>query len=99
MEAFRLLRTRFELVAERKLRPWPGDCSRMTDHNTRYGIASVICPTCQYSERPGFVIAAADATRFMPCPTCDGSRLASCCDGAVPCEEDVIDQCTAVDET
>jgi hypothetical protein len=31
----------------------------------------MICPTCQYSARPGFVMTAGGACRFMPCPTGD----------------------------
>jgi hypothetical protein len=58
----------------------------------------MICPTCQHSDRPGFVTIAGDAPKFVPCPTCDGSRIASCCDGAVPYDKDVIDGRTTVDD-
>jgi|HubBroStandDraft_6_1064221.scaffolds.fasta_scaffold32263_4 hypothetical protein len=64
----------------------------------QHKMAPMICPTCQYSIRPGFLMTVADGSRFSPCPTCDGSRIASCCDGAVPCDEDVIDQRAAVDD-
>lgn len=58
----------------------------------------MICPTCQNSERPGFMTAAGDASRFTPCRTYNCSRVASCCDGAVPCDEDVIDERTVTDD-
>jgi hypothetical protein len=74
-----------------------GDLLKFRERN-EHKMASMICPTCQHSERPGFVMSAAGASRFMPCPTCDGSRIASCCDGAVPCDEDVIDQRVAIDD-
>jgi hypothetical protein len=53
---------------------------------------------CQYSDRPGFVVTVGDASRFTPCPMCDGSRVASCCDGAVWCDVDVIDERTVIDD-
>jgi hypothetical protein len=58
----------------------------------------MICPTCQYSDRPGFVATGGNAAAFTSCPTCNGSRIASCCDGAVPCDEDVVDQRGVVDD-
>ena len=56
-------------------------------------------PDMSEIDRPGFVITVGDAPLFMPCPTCDGSRIASCCDGAVPCDEDVVDQRAAINDT
>jgi hypothetical protein len=63
---------------------------------SHHRITQVICPTCQNSDRPGLVVVGGNA--YTPCPTCDGSRVASCCDGAVPCDGDVIDEHAAIDD-
>ncbi len=49
----------------------------------------MICPTCEHSGRPGYVRTATGD--HQPCSTCQGSAIASCCDGAVPCDEDLAD--------
>jgi len=54
----------------------------------------MLCDTCRYSERPGFVrrdggtrpaSAAAAAADFVPCPDCGGAAIAHCCEGL--CEQ------------
>jgi len=54
--------------------------------------AAMLCDTCRYSERPGFVRRdsgprAATATRadYVPCPDCGGAAIAHCCEGL--CEQ------------
>lgn len=50
----------------------------------------MICPTCEHSGRRGFVlhpIPTIEAFVIVPCPTCNGSAIASCCDGMVPCDD------------
>ena len=59
----------------------------------------MLCDTCRYSERPGFVrrdsaaqAASADATAvadFVPCPDCGGAAIAHCCEGL--CEQPEAD--------
>jgi hypothetical protein len=52
----------------------------------------MLCDTCQWGERPGFVRAtrkrADDGARYqvlVPCPDCGGTGIAHCCDGI--CEQ------------
>jgi hypothetical protein len=52
----------------------------------------MICETCRWSGRPGFVRSAAAASRdhrdacdLVPCPDCGGQGIAHCCDGI--CEQ------------
>jgi hypothetical protein len=46
----------------------------------------MLCATCRFSERPGFVRRdgagpAAEATEYLPCPDCGGAAIAHCCEG------------------
>jgi hypothetical protein len=50
----------------------------------------MLCDTCRYSQRPGFVrrdsgapatTAAAARADFIPCPDCGGAAIAHCCEG------------------
>jgi hypothetical protein len=50
----------------------------------------MICETCRWTSRPGFVPAPrrdqqADQCDMMPCPNCGGQGFAHCCDGL--CEQ------------
>jgi hypothetical protein len=51
----------------------------------------MICDTCRWSGRPGFVRAVPadrdhrDASDMIPCPECGGQGIAHCCDGI--CEQ------------
>ena len=53
----------------------------------------MLCETCRYSGRVGFVRAGRTATdgrvdekaALVPCPDCGGSGIAHCCDGI--CEQ------------
>jgi hypothetical protein len=50
----------------------------------------MLCETCRFSERPGFVRAprTSESTarpEFVPCPDCGGQGIAHCCDGI--CEQ------------
>jgi hypothetical protein len=51
----------------------------------------MICDTCRWSGRPGFVRAANseknahEARDMIPCPDCGGTGVAHCCDGI--CEQ------------
>jgi hypothetical protein len=49
----------------------------------------MLCETCRYTERPGFVrtrrAAQAGADDMIPCPECGGQGIAHCCDGV--CEQ------------
>jgi len=55
----------------------------------------MLCETCRWSERPGFVRRAAvarnvqppsaEAADFVPCPDCGGHGIAHCCEGL--CEQ------------
>jgi hypothetical protein len=50
----------------------------------------MLCDTCQWGERPGFVRATRgeDGARYpvlVPCPDCAGTGIAHCCDGI--CEQ------------
>jgi hypothetical protein len=50
----------------------------------------MLCETCRFGERPGFVRASrrtnsAEAVAFVPCPDCGGQAIAHCCDGI--CEQ------------
>ena len=46
----------------------------------------MLCETCRWTERPGFVRVAGRAGRddpadMVPCPDCGGQGIAHCCDG------------------
>jgi hypothetical protein len=48
----------------------------------------MLCETCRFTGRPGFVRAPRKAPaddraddRLIPCPDCGGSGVAHCCDG------------------
>jgi hypothetical protein len=48
----------------------------------------MLCDTCRYTERPGFVrrpVDPAGAVEFIPCPECGGQAIAHCCEGL--CEQ------------
>jgi len=52
----------------------------------------VICDTCRWTGRPGFIRAASsekhgreDRGDMIPCPDCGGTGIAHCCDGI--CEQ------------
>jgi hypothetical protein len=50
----------------------------------------MLCKTCRFTERPGFVRARAGAhsaaeSDMIPCPDCGGQGIAHCCDGI--CEQ------------
>ena len=50
----------------------------------------MLCETCRWTERPGFVRAASRAGQgdpgdMVPCPDCGGQGVAHCCDGI--CEQ------------
>jgi hypothetical protein len=48
----------------------------------------MLCDTCRFTERPGFIRrSAADAgtTELIPCPECGGQTIAHCCEGL--CEQ------------
>jgi hypothetical protein len=50
----------------------------------------MLCETCRYSGRVGFVRAGGHASAderaaLIPCPDCGGSGIAHCCDGI--CEQ------------
>jgi hypothetical protein len=52
----------------------------------------MLCETCRYSGRVGFVRASGHAStddradeQLIPCPDCGGSGIAHCCDGM--CEQ------------
>jgi len=50
----------------------------------------MLCETCRFTERPGFVRAggrarATGADDMIPCPDCGGQGIAHCCDGI--CEQ------------
>jgi hypothetical protein len=52
----------------------------------------MLCDTCRFSERPGFVRrdptapeVAAAAADYLPCPDCGGQAIAHCCEGL--CEQ------------
>ena len=50
----------------------------------------MLCDTCRWSERPGFVRAPRTDERsvwcdLVPCPDCGGQGIAHCCDGV--CEQ------------
>jgi hypothetical protein len=51
----------------------------------------MICETCRWTGRPGFVRAAGDGSKrpvgsgMIPCPDCGGTAIAHCCDGI--CEQ------------
>jgi hypothetical protein len=57
----------------------------------------MLCETCRYSGRVGFVRADGHAAAggrvdesLIPCPDCGGSGIAHCCDGI--CEQPSTDQ-------
>jgi len=58
----------------------------------------MLCDTCRYSERPGFVrvrrrargIGQAGLDEMIPCPDCGGQGIGHCCDGI--CEQPDIDR-------
>jgi hypothetical protein len=50
----------------------------------------MLCDTCRFSERPGFVRArgrqrADGQEEMIPCPDCGGQGIGHCCDGI--CEQ------------
>jgi hypothetical protein len=50
----------------------------------------MLCETCRWNERPGFVRARRTIQRndhydLIPCPDCGGHGIAHCCDGI--CEQ------------
>ena len=56
----------------------------------------MLCETCRWTERPGFIRRPAkpdpapaaprdDAADFIPCPDCGGQAIAHCCEGL--CEQ------------
>jgi hypothetical protein len=50
----------------------------------------MLCDTCRFTERPGFVRVHADGGvhgigEMIPCPDCGGQGIAHCCDGI--CEQ------------
>ncbi len=50
----------------------------------------MLCDTCRWTERPGFVRARggareAGADGMIPCPDCGGQGIGHCCDGI--CEQ------------
>jgi hypothetical protein len=50
----------------------------------------MLCETCRFSERPGFVRAARirsseGCDSMVPCPDCGGQGIGHCCDGV--CEQ------------
>ncbi len=50
----------------------------------------MLCETCRYTERPGFVRArsragAQSSDEMIPCPDCGGQGIGHCCDGI--CEQ------------
>jgi hypothetical protein len=53
----------------------------------------MLCDTCRFSERPGFVRARGDKRAagqedradMIPCPDCGGQGIGHCCDGI--CEQ------------
>jgi hypothetical protein len=50
----------------------------------------MLCETCRWNERPGFVRVRRDAEHtdhydLIPCPDCGGQGIAHCCDGI--CEQ------------
>jgi hypothetical protein len=55
----------------------------------------MICETCRWSGRSGFVHASrniqqVDHCGLIPCPDCGGQGIAHCCDGI--CEQPNVDQ-------
>jgi hypothetical protein len=54
----------------------------------------MLCETCRWSGRPGFVRVAqkgqqGDHCELIPCPDCGGQGIAHCCDGI--CEQPDIE--------
>jgi hypothetical protein len=55
----------------------------------------MLCETCRWTERPGFVRrdagpqAADETPHFVPCPDCGGAAIAHCCEGL--CEQPEAD--------
>jgi hypothetical protein len=56
----------------------------------------MLCETCRWTERPGFIRRPAkpdpgpaasrdEAADFIPCPDCGGAAIAHCCEGL--CEQ------------
>jgi hypothetical protein len=48
----------------------------------------MICDTCRWTERPGFIRRPAEpigTPEFIPCPECGGQAIAHCCEGL--CEQ------------
>jgi hypothetical protein len=55
-------------------------------------VMAMLCDTCRFTERPGFVRArnpASGADDLIPCPECGGQGIAHCCDGI--CEQPELD--------
>jgi hypothetical protein len=64
----------------------------------------MLCETCRYSGRVGFVRASGHALTddrvdesMIPCPDCGGSGIAHCCDGI--CEQPVAPGGRASDQS
>ena len=64
------------------------------------GASAVLCETCRWTERPGFIrrppetaagpaAQQGDAADFIPCPDCGGQAIAHCCEGL--CEQPEAD--------
>jgi hypothetical protein len=59
----------------------------------------MLCDTCRYTERPGFVrrepapTADGAAAEYLPCPDCGGQAIAHCCEGL--CEQPESDRPSA----
>ncbi len=50
----------------------------------------MLCETCRWTERPGFIrrpgsAAVSEEGAFIPCPDCGGAVIAHCCEGL--CEQ------------
>ncbi len=50
----------------------------------------MLCETCRFSERPGFIrvprtAESRERSDLIPCPDCGGQGVAHCCDGI--CEQ------------
>jgi hypothetical protein len=64
------------------------------------GARAMLCETCRWTERPGFIRRPAEANNgatahlvdtadFIPCPDCGGQAIAHCCEGL--CEQPAPD--------
>jgi hypothetical protein len=52
----------------------------------------MICPTCRYSDPPGFI---RNGASLEPCPDCGGTMVAHCCDGLTACNDPVAEALAA----